>query len=118
MIVVDKIERWSQTNFHQGPNGLPTRFLPFHKQLYHDCLLSGHQVLPCTYLSPDVHMDLVKPSRGTIRLKDPTIFVFPVQSQHSAPLGMCTLYLNPCFSSHAETLQGLFCCCLSSLVVS
>lgn len=34
------------------------------------------------------------------------------------PVCMCTVYLNPRFSSHAEILQGLICCCLSSLDVS
>lgn len=45
-------------------------------------------------------------------------FPAPAARVARGPVWMCTLYLNPCFSSHAEILQGLICCCLSSLDVS
>lgn len=45
-------------------------------------------------------------------------FLAPAARVARGPVWMCTLYLNPCFSSHAEILQGLICCCLSSLDVS
>lgn len=56
---------------------------------------------------------------GGLKINEYPISQFPVQSVclvlRWGVVGMSTLYLNLCFSFHAEILQGLICYCLSSL---
>lgn len=64
--------------------------------------------------------DVLQASPGDLRMKNLTVPGAGCSccSWACVDVWMCTLYLNPCFSSHAEILQGLICCCLSSLDVS
>lgn len=74
-------------------------------------MVEGHS--PGFTFLPSLRCSTTIPSEPTIH--NLTVSPFPAVGSFSAygVVRMCTLYLNPCFSSHADTLQGLICCCLS-----